>query len=264
MPNWTYNDLKVETTEWLYEDKKELKEAKKQLDEFVESSVNEEKESEDRSSADLPRGDEKKPIERVFSFQGVVPMPKSLGITSGTSTERGMAYIDWKENNKSERIDKILGYDWATKEIDGRWSKNKQRDALCKIFAKKDKHSTWDKNLKEGRMALENIKKYGHKDWYDWSCKNWGTKWDASDSYISDEGRDEKWEEYFIRISFNTAWSPPYEYLYKATQKYPLLRFTCQVEEESEAFLGNLICQWGKLVDNTTRVDFPERDKEDE
>ena len=191
MPNWTFNDLKVETTEWMYKDKKEEKEAKKQLDEFIESSVK--KEEEELSE---------KGEERVFSFQGVVPMPKELQITSPAHTDE------------------------------------------------------------EKAQAEINLKKYGAKDWYDWCNLNWGTIWDACNSHISDEGRDEKWEEYFIRISFNTAWSPPYEYLYKATQKYPLLRFTCQVEEESNAFLGNLICQWGKLVDNTTRVDFPERDKE--
>jgi len=202
MPNWTFNDLKVETTEWLYEDKKEKKEAEKQLDEFIESSVSEGKESEDKSSADLPRGDEKKPIERVFSFQGVVPMPKELKITSPAHTDE------------------------------------------------------------EKAQAEINLKKYGAKDWYDWCNLNWGTKWDACNSHISDEGRDEKWEEYFIRIAFDTAWCPPFEYLQKATEKYPLLRFTCQVEEESEAFLGNLICQWGKLVDNTVSIDFPERDKE--
>jgi len=191
MPNWTFNDLKVETTEWLYEDKKEKKEAKKQLDEFIESSVK--KEEEELSE---------KGEERVFSFQGVVPMPKELQITSPAHTDE------------------------------------------------------------EKAQAEINLKKYGAKDWYDWCNLNWGTKWDACNSHITDEGRDEKWEEYFIRISFNTAWSPPYEYLYKATQKYPLLRFTCQVEEESEAFLGNLICQWGKLVDNTVAINFPERDKE--
>ena len=191
MPNWTFNDLKVETTEWLYEDKKEKKEAEKQLDEFIESSVK--KEEEELSE---------KGEERVFSFQGVVPMPKELQITSPAHTDE------------------------------------------------------------EKAQAEINEKKYGAKDWYDWCNLNWGTKWDACNSHISDEGRDEKWEEYFIRIAFDTAWCPPYEYLHKATQKYPLLRFTCQVEEESNAFLGNLICQWGKLVDNTTRVDFPERDKE--
>ena len=191
MPNWTFNDLKVETTEWMYKDKKEEKEAKKQLDEFIESSVK--KEEEELSE---------KGEERVFSFQGVVPMPKELQITSPAHTDE------------------------------------------------------------EKAQAEINLKKYGAKDWYDWCNLNWGTKWDACNSHISDEGRDEKWEEYFIRIAFDTAWCPPYEYLHKATQKYPLLRFTCQVEEESNAFLGNLICQWGKLVDNTTRVDFPERDKE--
>ena len=44
MPNWTFNDLKVETTEWMYKDKKEQKEAEKQLDEFIESSVKKEEE----------------------------------------------------------------------------------------------------------------------------------------------------------------------------------------------------------------------------
>ena len=191
MPNWTFNDLKVETTEWLYEDKKEKKEAKKQLDEFVESSVK--KEEEELSE---------KGEERVFSFQGVVPMPKELQITSPAHTDE------------------------------------------------------------EKAQAEINLKKYGAKDWYDWCNLNWGTKWDACNSHITDECRDDKYYEYHIRIAFDTAWCPPYEYLHKATQKYPLLRFTCQVEEESEAFLGNLICQWGKLVDNTVTINFPERDKE--
>ena len=191
MPNWTFNDLKVETTEWMYKDKKEEKEAKKQLDEFIESSVK--KEEEELSE---------KGEERVFSFQGVVPMPKELQITSPAHTDE------------------------------------------------------------EKAQAEINLKKYGAKDWYDWCNLNWGTKWDACNSHISDEGRDEKWEEYFIRIAFDTAWCPPFEYLQKATEKYPLLRFTCQVEEESEAFLGNLICQWGKLVDNTVAINFPKRDKE--
>lgn len=45
---------------------------------------------------------------------------------------------------------------------------------------------------------------------YDWSCENWGTKWEAD---IID------WERYdddTIWVSFNTAWAPPialYDYL---------------------------------------------------
>lgn len=45
---------------------------------------------------------------------------------------------------------------------------------------------------------------------YDWSCENWGTKWDAS--IIDWERQDED----TIWVSLNTAWSPPtalYNYL---------------------------------------------------
>jgi hypothetical protein len=45
---------------------------------------------------------------------------------------------------------------------------------------------------------------------YDWSCTNWGTKWDA---HVIDWSRNNDNE---IFISFDSAWSPPitfYEYL---------------------------------------------------
>lgn len=40
-------------------------------------------------------------------------------------------------------------------------------------------------------------------NWYDWSCDNWGTKWDASciDHY--------QYTENTVGFSFDTAWSPP-------------------------------------------------------
>ena len=256
MPNWTFNDVKVETTEWEYKDKKEQKEAKRQLDEFVKLSFTKIEEGDERSSNDIPRGKEPE-RRRIFSFEGVVPMPKSMRITSGTTTERGMAYIDWKENGKAKRVDDILQYAWVKAEIDGRWNQNKKRDRLCELIAKDD---NFDDYIKEGRMALENIEKYGVKDWYDWSNRYWGTKWDACNPQIIDDSLDDnEWDEYFIHFSFDTAWCPPYEYLQALTKMFPLIRVTCSVEEESEAFMGNIIGQWGQLVDNTTDINYPER-----
>ena len=43
-------------------------------------------------------------------------------------------------------------------------------------------------------------KKYGASNWYDWSVKNWGTKWNASEGYFDDEAN---------RLVFNTAWDKP-------------------------------------------------------
>lgn len=41
------------------------------------------------------------------------------------------------------------------------------------------------------------------RNWYDWSLENWGTKWDAVDSYA------EIVDDNTLNITFLTAWSPP-------------------------------------------------------
>ena len=51
--------------------------------------------------------------------------------------------------------------------------------------------------------------------WYDWSVENWGTKWDAGDTYEDDEGY----------ICFDTAWSTPHELMATLSEKYPELIF---------------------------------------
>jgi hypothetical protein len=43
-------------------------------------------------------------------------------------------------------------------------------------------------------------------NWYDWCCRNWGTKWDITQPFVSDDA-----EEDSITFSFDTAWGPPIE-----------------------------------------------------
>jgi len=43
-------------------------------------------------------------------------------------------------------------------------------------------------------------------NWYDWCCRNWGTKWDIAHPFVSDDT-----EEDSITFSFDTAWGPPIE-----------------------------------------------------
>lgn len=54
------------------------------------------------------------------------------------------------------------------------------------------------KNVYRGNLGVREREAYGEKNWYDWSIKNWGTKWNASDGYI---------DESTHRIEFSTAWS---------------------------------------------------------
>jgi Ferredoxin-like domain in Api92-like protein len=49
-------------------------------------------------------------------------------------------------------------------------------------------------------LKEENEKKYGYKDWYDWSCGNWGTKWNSYGNRIEEEAPSQ--------IFFETAWAP--------------------------------------------------------
>ena len=52
---------------------------------------------------------------------------------------------------------------------------------------------------------LENIKQFGAKDWYDWNCNNWGTKWDFALDCVENPDANT------VTASFDTAWSPPIE-----------------------------------------------------
>ena len=49
-----------------------------------------------------------------------------------------------------------------------------------------------------GGIYVSNAEKYGYETWYDWRINNWGTKWNAFDSSITDN-----------TVIFTTAWSAP-------------------------------------------------------
>lgn len=54
------------------------------------------------------------------------------------------------------------------------------------------------------RKEQENIKKYGHKNWYDWQVANWGTKWD-----VGGDGMEAQDIPGGLMLTFDSAWSPP-------------------------------------------------------
>jgi len=56
------------------------------------------------------------------------------------------------------------------------------------------------------------IEKYGVDNWYDWSVKNWGTKWDAADGEMTLVDGGKRGVGVFL-----TAWSPPIEFFNAAT-----------------------------------------------
>ena len=86
--------------------------------------------------------------------------------------------------------------------------------------------------------------KYGADNWYDWNCKNWGTKWDACSPTISHNDID------YFAVSFDTAWSPPINWIDNIMQDFPDLSFTLEYEEPGIGFGGRLNAQFDGIWDD--------------
>jgi len=75
--------------------------------------------------------------------------------------------------------------------------------------------------------------------WYNWNCRNWGTKWDvavSSDNEYPDtymEGPVDNGGNLVVYYNFQTAWSPPFPAMEKLSAQYPSLLFTLSFEEET-------------------------------
>ena len=115
-----------------------------------------------------------------------------------------------------------MGDDEKIKEmLDWGWVKGEKIDTVEKLVEHL-KSSLSNEELQEGRMAISNLEKYGYKDWYNWNCDNWGTKWDACEVYASSK------DDNYINYHFDTAWAPPVQFLINASKLYPELEFQCE------------------------------------
>jgi hypothetical protein len=73
--------------------------------------------------------------------------------------------------------------------------------------------------------------KFSGNGWYDWNCREWGTKWDACEVNVDEPFLDGSGNA-SVSISFDTAWGIP-EPVFKAmVQQHPELSFDFDSEEE--------------------------------
>jgi len=81
-------------------------------------------------------------------------------------------------------------------------------------------------------------RKYAKKgqEWWDWRVQNWGTKWDVEAEIVKEE--EFKNGNKVIVFNFDSAWSPPVEWLKKVAKDYPGLSFKLKYEEPGVGFRG--------------------------
>lgn len=101
---------------------------------------------------------------------------------------------------------------WTTNYVSFEGSKEKIME-LKDLFSSKDKLFDFQKILPmpensdiflaEGDLGEKERKEFGENNWYTWSCKNWGTKWNAVDAMLEVDSENK------ITYYFRTAWDAP-------------------------------------------------------
>lgn len=76
-----------------------------------------------------------------------------------------------------------------------------------------------------GKAYIDNILEYGDDTWYEWSCRNWGTKWNPAEAKFFDD-----------EIEFETAWSAPFPVITELSRTFPKLVFTHEWADENIGF----------------------------
>lgn len=91
-----------------------------------------------------------------------------------------------------------------------------------------------------GKTACLNEQLYGARSWYDWCCKNWGTKWNSYDNEIDREN---------AQIRFCTAWSAPFPIAEAMTVKFPDIGFDWLYADEDMGYnTGRFLFENGKFT----------------
>ena len=82
---------------------------------------------------------------------------------------------------------------------------------------------------------------------FNWCVEHWGTKWDVRDSDITlvDES------DTHFHMTFDTAWSPPTEYVCRLSEQLPNVKFELAFSEQGMAFAGTQVIQNGAVLSET-------------
>lgn len=187
----------------------------------------------------------------VFDFNGTVPMPEEvLNINVGSSLNNAQDIIKVEDYGDWSGVNEKLNWPAWIKSAgieEGLGASDTEKQYQMFNYMKS---LTSEKDMEQARQIPINIEKYGFGNWYDWSCANWGTKWNASYSEVITDEPDN------IEVSFDTAWSPPISWVMQTENLYPKLSFTLEYEEGGMGFKGVYV--------NGVVVDLPFEHEEEE
>jgi hypothetical protein len=129
----------------------------------------------------------------------------------------------------------------------------------------KKEHNVVNKITKDGKGILKQTMEKGYSfenfipmpveelnNWYEWSIKNWGTKWDLDPNGVGasfyEDDAHKLYEQYYC---FSTAWSPCVLAVQEMSKQFPDLDITHRYYEEGVLFAGEVSFSKGEIVEES-------------
>lgn len=152
--------------------------------------------------------------QQAIDFNNIIPMPSGLRNTEASSYVDDSIYYYLVKSSQEHLIERILRYPLAY-----------NMDRFAGYTDKKLADM-----MKIGKQYVDKFNKYGAINWYDWSIKNWGTKWNAYDSSVS------MISDTSAVVWFDTAWSGVPTIIQKLSEMFPSLSFEYQFADEDMGY----------------------------
>lgn len=194
---------------------------------------------------------------KTFDFNKIIPMPDSLQIIAGSTTDKCVALYLTAANPNVEYYgsagDKLAHgeYGEVVAKLRVHDRKINGLDLMLPVekIAEYEKDvigddpecyagSTREEAIAYGKRAANNVLSYGHMNWYDWSVDRWGTKWNACDCRFNGS-----------TVEFDTAWADVGCLMRQLSEKYPDNTFCYDFAEEQPGFhAGEFTYQDGDVI----------------
>ena len=193
------------------------------------------------------RPDPKRPRERLFDFNGILPMPEALSQPLPSCSSDELRWAQLSEGMRMSQIESLIGkdlYDRLEKKLSGTfvWAELQVGEINRRLKAFPELQGEIGLNPEAAALIMQNIERYGSPDWWHWCVSHWGTKWNAQDCCIS-------LSDGLLEVSFETASSPP-EGIYRAIcAAYPNLHLEAKYIEEGMCFAGRYENEGAQLYD---------------
>lgn len=134
-----------------------------------------------------------------------------------------LLYVPHSDKSMIKKLDKIVdGFNHGDAKVKG----------LLNTIFPMPKHqpdtSLPDFFLAKGGIGNDEQKKFGNRNWYDWSVQNWGTKWEFM---MNDADVDHNYQPGLSKYTFygDTAWSPCVAALMNSNYDFQIFYAECGV-----------------------------------